>query len=129
MSADTSTRDDAFRSLAASTVELLAGLAATVDGSRRRKEAASRSGPILLSTVLRPLQEFDLFAQLERPGSGEVVAVAGEVDQETSTSSMTLAYKDASLQKSRVSVISPSCGMMASAAAGAALRAYQPVNL
>jgi hypothetical protein len=98
MPADSSTRNDAFRSLAPPTVVLI-------------------------------VAELDLVALLERPGSGNVVAVAEEVDQDASTSWMEFAYMDASLQKSRVSVIFPSRGMMASAATGAVLRAYLPVNL
>ena len=54
---------------------------------------------------------------------------AEAVDQEVSTSSRPLAYKDPSLQKLRVSVIRPCCGMMACAATGAEVRSYDPVNL
>ena len=67
--------------------------------------------------------------QLERLASGRGVAAAEEVDQDPSTSSMALAYKDPSLQNLRVSVIFPSCGMMACAATGAVVSAYEPVNL
>jgi len=67
--------------------------------------------------------------QLERPASGKVVAAAEEVDQDPSTSSMALAYKDPSLQKLRVSVNDPSCGMMAPAATGVVVRVYEPLNL
>jgi len=74
------------------------------------------------------LHGFDL-RQLERLASGRVVAAAEEVDQDPSTSSMALAYKDPSLQKLRVSVNDPSCGMRACAATGAVVSAYEPVNL
>ena len=49
--------------------------------------------------------------------------------QDPSTSSRSLAYKDPSLQKLRVSVIDPSRGMTACAATGAVVSAYEPVNL
>ena len=88
MSADSSIREDGFRSLAPSTVELLAGL--VFESNRRAAE---------------------------------------EVDQEVSTSSRSLAYKDPSLQNFRVNVIDPCCGMMACAATGAVVSAYEPVNL
>jgi hypothetical protein len=70
-----------------------------------------------------------IFAKLEQLASGRVVAAAEEVDQDPSTSSMALAYKDPSLQKLRVSVNDPSCGMMAPAATGAVVRVYEPLNL
>jgi len=49
--------------------------------------------------------------------------------QDPSTSSRSLAYNDPSLQKLRVSVNDPSCGMTAPAATGAVVRVYEPLNL
>jgi hypothetical protein len=101
MPADSSTRDDAFRSPSSGTVELIAGLAATVDGSRPGRTARELGG----------------------------CCGCRGVDQDPSTSSIALAYKNPSLQNLRVKVILPWCGMMACAATGAVVSAYEPVNL
>jgi hypothetical protein len=90
---------------------------ASLPGPRRIEAWPERAAPRTVS----------IFAQLERPGSRKVVAE--EADQDPSTSSMALAYKDPSLQKLRVSMNDPSCGMMAPAATGAVVREYEPLNL
>jgi hypothetical protein len=93
-------------------------------GSRGERNRPPRETGSLLSTRARFRS-----SSIDRPASGTLVSVAEEVDQDPSTSSMALAYKDPSLQKLRVSMNTPSCGMMAPAATGAVVRAYEPLNL
>jgi hypothetical protein len=111
-------------------VELLASLGANASTRARsgriegRKEPASEGDrfPLVHTCTI------SIFVN-RTPASGTLVSVAEEVDQDPSTSSMALAYKDPSLQKLRVSMNTPSCGMMAPAATGAVVRAYEPLNL